>query len=337
MASTTFSLAQINIQGDDANSLYFMPSYDAFSESEMGQLFTIDTTIPVNGQKQTLFVGSMTPPIRLKAGCGSTPSGQLTIGGKMLTVKKNESFIPFCLDDFERSALAQLGSTNIQSLSYDMQQSFLMNIAIKRLMEAEHRQKVNNAFFGDLASTDATMNLCDGLFSVLLPQAIGNGTPNVDAFGGVALSAGDAIAYLNLIIEAQTDELLGVEDTMKWLIISRAVQNALVRDLQTGAIGSAMYSSVIVDGVAVPAFRGIPLKMVATLDTLWTALNGQTNGNLVLLTAKGNLQMGTSGAGARMFEQWYDQKDQTNYVRTTDQFGAGYYSEELMVAGFKKP
>ena len=337
MGTTSYSLVPISVRGQEASALYFMPAYTAFSDSEMGQLFTIDTTIPVNGQKQTLFVGNMNAPMRIKTGCGSNPTGSMSIGGKMLAVKKVESFIPNCLDDFERSALQQLNGKPITSLDYNMQQTLLMSIANKRLMEGEQRQRVNNAFFGSLASTDATMNLCDGLFSVLLPQAIGNGTPNVDAFGGGALGAGDAVEYLNQIIEAQTNELLGVMDTDKWLIVSRAVQNALVRDLQAGAIGSGMYSPVIINGIPVPAFRGIPIKMVATLDSEWKALNGQSNGNLVLLTAKGNLQMGSSGAGAQMFEQWYDQKDQTNYSRTTDQFGFGIYSEELMVAGFKKP
>ena len=319
MGVTQYNLMPISVVGDEASQIFFNPFYEALSASEFGQIFTRDSTIPYGGQKQTLFAGLMTPAMRLKAGCGSSVSGTMTIGGKMLTVRPIEAFISVCKDDMQRSALQQLGSN---SANYDLRNSVLMNIAITRLQQANMKQIIDNALFGSIASLDATMNLTDGLFSVLLPQAIGNGTPNITTFGGAALGAGDAVEYLNKMIEAQTKELRGVPAMNKMLIVSQNVENALIRDLQAGAIGSSTYTTTIVDGVATPMFRGIPLKVIVDLDDQWFDLNAQTNGNLALLTAKGNLQMGDSGSAGETYEQFYDQKDQINLCTSRPNYNA---------------
>jgi len=85
-------------------------------------------------------------------------------------------------------------------------------------------------------------------------------------------------------------------------------------------------------------FDGIQVKVMAEFDTNWLAFSSQANGNLALLVAKGNLQMGTdSTSGLNAIEVWDERKDRKSYIRPEMSWGFNYASEKLMVAGYKRP
>lgn len=241
-----------------------------------------------------------------------------------------------CLNDFERQILNGLRQGGI--VDKDLQGTFIYDFVITRMQQAVLKQLTKNAFFGDTNSVDATMNLTDGFWSVLLQQAANEGMPVVNTYGGAALGAGDGIALMTDVYEAQTNELFGVDAMDKQFLISRAVIQQMERDLTAGAINSGDYTRINVDGVSIPMFKGVPIIVMAEFDSDWQDLTGQANGNLVLLTAKGNLVMGTDGSAPdSQYEQWYERKDEQNFVRTLMSFGFNYASEKLMVAAYKVP
>lgn len=335
MASTDISIVPVNYRGNEANKFFFAPFFQQLTEGELAQVFMLDPTIPWGGSRKMLLGGKMNAPLRLDTGCGGPITAKVAIGERLLSTNPVKGKVGLCKNDFERSVMmALIGKT----INKDLQGTFAFNFALKTLRESMLDQIINNAFFGSTASTDETMNLADGLFSVLLPDAANNGMPVVDSFGGTALGAGDGVEYLRQIVEAQTDELDAIDASQKTLLISRAVYNQLKRDLQDAAVNSGMYSSEIINGTTIEYFDGIKMKKMSKFDSQWQALNGQANGNLAVLVADGVLQMGTDGSSmSNSIETWYSQDDEMNYLRPTFSFGFSYYSELLMVGGYKRP
>ena len=332
---TDITIVPVDYKGNEANRFFFEPFYQMLREGEWASIFQIDTTIPSGGSRKMLLGGTMSAPLRIDTGCGGDITARVAVGERTLNTTAVKGLVGLCKDDFQRSVISALVG---KTIGKDLMGTFIFDFALTTMKQSMQAQLVNNAFFGNRTSTDATMNLTDGLFSVLLPQAKNDGMPNVDSFGGVALGAGDAIEYLTQMINAQTNELDGVDASMKTFLISRAVYQQLKIDIRTGVTNSNLYASEVIEGRTIERFDGIKLKKMSKFDELWYNLNNQQNGNLAILMADGVLQMGTDGQSAsNQIETWYEKKDQMNYIRPSFSFGFNYYSEKLMVGGYKKP
>lgn len=341
MASTGYTdirYAAVDLRGDEANRLLFEAVFQNESWGDFMSDFYIDGTIPAGGSRKMLLIGEMDAPLRLSAGCNDEETATLKSSSRKLNTEIVGGLVGLCLEDYSRSIYNEMKTAGMLGLSGDARGHFIFQALLERFKQAMQKQIVANAYFGDMANGSSTFNLCDGIFSVLLPVAQGEGMPVVSGYGGSALQLGDAIEMLTEMKEAQTVELYGVADSEKWFKVSRAVMDRLTRDLRDGMKGSDLFGSIIIDGIKVPTFDGIPIKVFAEFDKLWKDVKGLDYGNLAILCANNNLQMGTDGSNPdAQLQTFYDARSNKTFARQKTSFGFNYAQAKLMVAAFNIP
>lgn len=142
------------------------------------------------------------------------------------------------------------------------------------------------------------------------------------AVRGTTLKAGAAVAILQAMYEARTDELAEFDATDARFDVTRSIYENYLAYLQTQTGAEAAFST-LVNGVRTLTFNGIPVMKRPDWDKRINSADfGYVMRHRALLSSHKTYVFGTDSTDdMAQVEAWYEKKDQMNYFRT--QYCAG--------------
>lgn len=142
------------------------------------------------------------------------------------------------------------------------------------------------------------------------------------AVRATTLKAGAAVAILQAMYEARTDELAEFDATDARFDVTRSIYENYLAYLQTQTGAEAAFST-LVNGVRTLTFNGIPVMKRPDWDKrIKSADFGYVMPHRALLSSHKTYVFGTDSTDdMAQVEAWYEKKDQMNYFRT--QYCAG--------------
>lgn len=336
MGRTQTGQFPINIQGDVATSLILDP---LFVGGPLSDIFKFMPNIK-NGRAPMLFASALEDILRLRTSEGFTPQGGLSVVQRFITTREVKGETEQGWAVFRDTCLEQLLRTGPDK--GNISGTVILRVILDRIRPATENQLMKTAFFGDESSVDPVRNFANGLFTVLLPQLVtDNLTKRVTSDSGTALASGDAIALLNEMRKATTNELHAFPNAQKVYLVTRKILEALEDDIQAGVFGDAQFKREVLGASTVLTYKGVEVKEITQLDE-WAALYmgdvlpGVTdNFNLVLLTHRENLVIGTNKqSDINFISSWYNIDLEKYRTRNAFEIGFDTVHPSLMVAAW---
>jgi hypothetical protein len=336
MATVEMGQFLVNYSGIKAGEIFLEPTV---LDADLREIFQIIPNIK-NGKQKMLFAGKLDNFLRERKGCGFTPKGDMPIYDRCLTTTDVKGENSQCWDEFKDTIL--LEGLNSGLRKSDLNGTVLGNILMTRAQQGAKRQMELLAFFGQKGTLNVEQNFIDGLWTVFIPQAVGqNVTPRIDSNSGTALGTGDAIDLLDEVWDNATEELDAFDEADKVILIPRSVHNQLRKDLRDGATGSEAFITETMNGRTRLMFNGVEVKKMTRWDGLaasymGTVLPGVTdNFNLVLYTHRRNFALGTNvESDMNRFDTWYERKDDEYCMRIAFEMGVDYVHGSLMSVAY---
>ena len=166
------------------------------------------------------------------------------------------------------------------------------------------------------------MNVLVTVSAAVSGNLTGSVAATTAAVRNTTLKAGAAVAILQALYEARTDELAEFDATESRFDVTRSVYENYLAYLQTQSGAEAAFST-LVNGVRTLTFNGIPVMKRPDWDKRWKSADfGYVQPHFALLSTHKNYVWGTDSTDdIAQVEAWYEKKDQMNYFRT--QYCAG--------------
>ena len=166
------------------------------------------------------------------------------------------------------------------------------------------------------------MNVLVTVSAAVSGNLTGSVAATTAAVRNTTLKAGAAVAILQALYEARTDELAEFDATEARFDVTRSVYENYLAYLQTQSGAEAAFST-LVNGVRTLTFNGIPVMKRPDWDKRWKSADfGYVQPHFALLSTHKNYVWGTDSTDdIAQVEAWYEKKDQMNYFRT--QYCAG--------------
>lgn len=166
------------------------------------------------------------------------------------------------------------------------------------------------------------MNVLVTVSAAVSGNLTGSVAATTAAVRNTTLKAGAAVAILQALYEARTDELAEFDATEARFDVTRSVYENYLAYLQTQSGAEAAFST-LVNGVRTLTFNGIPVMKRPDWDKRWKSADfGYVQPHFALLSTHKNYVWGTDSTDdMAQVEAWYEKKDQMNYFRT--QYCAG--------------
>lgn len=335
MPMTSTGQYAINLRGNEADRIFLEP---VFMDEDVRNIFMVMPNVVYN--KKLLFAGQLDDFLRQKTGCGFKPVGNMPISERCVETTLVAGDTEQCFDEYFDTVLMELWRKGISM--QDITGTALANIWLDRARKGIHRQINKLAFFGNKASGDATANFVDGLWTVYLPQLVGQGlVPRIDSQSGTPLGAGGAIDLLDEVFEKASNELKAFDLPRRRFFVSSNVFEQLTKDLRDGAVGSASYISETENGRTRIRFRGVEVVQMLRWQELaaqyMTGIipNVGDEANLVLYTMPENLVLATDMISAmNEFKFWFDDIEEKNFMKSLFKLGFNYLHPSLMAVAY---
>lgn len=166
------------------------------------------------------------------------------------------------------------------------------------------------------------MNVLVTVSAAVSGNLTGSVAATTAAVRNTTLKAGAAVAILQALYEARTDELAEFDATEARFDVTRSVYENYLAYLQTQSGAEAAFST-LVNGVRTLTFNGVPVMKRPDWDKRWKSADfGYVQPHFALLSTHKNYVWGTDSTDdIAQVEAWYEKKDQMNYFRT--QYCAG--------------
>ena len=166
------------------------------------------------------------------------------------------------------------------------------------------------------------MNVLVTVSTAVSGNLTGSVAATTAAVRNTTLKAGAAVAILQALYEARTDELAEFDATEARFDVTRSVYENYLAYLQTQSGAEAAFST-LVNGVRTLTFNGITVMKRPDWDKRWKSADfGYVQPHFALLSTHKNYVWGTDSTDdIAQVEAWYEKKDQMNYFRT--QYCAG--------------
>lgn len=166
------------------------------------------------------------------------------------------------------------------------------------------------------------MNVLVTVSAAVSGNLTGSVAATTAAVRNTTLKAGAAVAILQALYEARTDELAEFDATEARFDVTRSVYENYLAYLQTQSGAEAAFTT-LVNGVRTLTFNGIPVMKRPDWDKRWKSADfGYVQPHFALLSTHKNYVWGTDSTDdIAQVEAWYEKKDQMNYFRT--QYCAG--------------
>ena len=166
------------------------------------------------------------------------------------------------------------------------------------------------------------MNVLVTVSAAVSGNLTGSVAATTAAVRNTTLKAGAAVAILQALYEARTDELAEFDATEARFDVTRSVYENYLAYLQTQSGAEAAFST-LVNGVRTLTFNGITVMKRPDWDKRWKSADfGYVQPHFALLSTHKNYVWGTDSTDdIAQVEAWYEKKDQMNYFRT--QYCAG--------------
>jgi len=317
----------IALSAKETNTLFYEP---IFMEMYQSDIFKI--MLNVKNTAKFGFIRPLERILQAKTGCGFTPIGSMSVYDREVQVYPFKINVELCVDVFKDTILDNLMNRGLRM--NDLTGTVLLQITLDVLKSAAVKDIYNLVWFGNRASTDTAMNFVDGLWSVHIPQLIANNlVPVFDTNSGVALTAGDGLAYIEGVVK-NSDILLGMlPKASKRIHVTGKIWDQYETDLIALGGGDAGRTQLI-DGSTVLTYKGIPVIPNWSWDEYDENVLGLQNEHRILFTVKENLVIATDILGTETsFLTWYDEKEEMNYIKSVGDLGTNYVHPKLMSIG----
>lgn len=315
----------VSFTGQEANTLFFEPVY---MDADILRTFRVMPNVTT--KKKMGFVRELEKVVRQNSGCGFQPVGSLDIYEREISVDRAKVDLSLCWDEFKDTVFEELLNTGVRI--GDLTGTLLLNILVRQLRTAIQKDIQRLAFFGNRASSNSAYDICDGLFTVILPDfgTAGN-LATVNAGSGTALGAGDAIDLLKAMWAAQPKQLRGLPNNMKAFWVDSSVIDQYRADIENGGGGDAGIQ-LLQDGREMFTFRGIPVYDMLTWNDILTTDFSLTEPHRALLTTPRNLVQATDVVGnENTVKIWYDEKEESVMQKARWKMGFNCVHPSLVV------
>lgn len=333
MATTYLNAPRLTIANDQMDRVFIKPIFvdnPVFSDD-----FMVDTNAIVD--KHVPFGDMVQDVLRQYSNCNIQEVEVGTITERVWKTYSQAFRIPMCADEFQN--LIFQGALKRGVEIDDLRGTQVQDIFMEYAMIAIEKDINNVAYFGKRAANPANitarkaLSVANGFWSVHVPDMQANFSDFRYTSQNTALStAGDAEDLLRSVYDNQSNELVAIPDTDKKFRVSRDVFEAYRRDLEVTQ-GQGGFTQYVENGKPQLSFRGIRVEPYYQWESTLNAIgaNDATNGaNLVLLTTKQNMWIGTDTSDAKSeLEMWYERKDRKNYLDCAFKLGFDYVHESL--------
>jgi hypothetical protein len=328
----TFEAGQfrIGLVGTQAQDMLFKP---VFFDAEIEEIF--DVMVMVNKKQNIGYVGQMEDIMQLANGCGWTPKGALSLFERCIDTEEIKVNLELCYDEFVGTVYKQ--KLKAGSQSSNLEGTIFMQILMTRMAQALRKQMMKLAFYGNKSSVDDAINLTDGLWTVYLPQLVGNNLiPYINSNSGTPLGAGDGIDLLTAVWENSNNVLSAVPESQKVFMVTANVYRQYLQDLQNNGISSAAHLTLLTDGATRLTFNGIEVKpMYDWAQYAAEYLGIPSDANLVLYTERNNLVLGTDIANPiNQAIAWNDMESEKLKVKSKFYLGFNYKHSDLFTVAY---
>ncbi len=332
---TDYTSINADIQGCEASQVLTDP---IFTDDSITNFFRIMPN--VEGKKRIYYLGNFEDPIRKYSGCGWNPTNGAPMKEREISTHMAEIQKEFCADELIQTAAESLLKKGVNKS--DLTNTDLLDAILFQLELAIKRQINGLAFFGDMRIEDVALNICDGLFTVHLPE--------LDALGHLArvvvdqsqdLGPGEADALMAQVYDDQPDALEGINEADKVFMVSKAVYKRLRRDLRELGEDSTLIDEYFRDGIKITRYDGI--EVVQRVN--WTGYYEkyeEAKGNTVnsgfkgvILTTRDNLVMATDReSDLNTLEVGYERKENEFWIKGNFKIGFDYTYGGLISCAF---
>lgn len=185
--------------------------------------------------------------------------------------------------------------------------------------KAIREDMISLMYFGDTSLAQATgdswnVNKFDGIFKQYANYIADGTIPSGQTFNVAdgAISAANSVVHLESLITKQDELMDMLPDNQKAFYLDKQWVDAYEQYLiQTGAT-NGLAVNYVQDGIAVRAYKGIPIFMNPIFKPVLKQITGDANPHLGILTLRGNFVYATDknyGEGPNLneaFKVWYD-------------------------------
>lgn len=190
-------------------------------------------------------------------GCSWTPSGNITLTDKELTVCKFKFNVEVCIQDLETSYMSEMQSQGALNSDFP---STPLEYVTSLLTKAVRQDFERILWSGDTTSLDPTLSLCDGILKIAAAD------PATTIIPAVVLSAANIITELNKVYTAIDDCIMDDNELRLYMpigtkkMLRQAMASAVnqVNNLGLGLVGD----SFDFFGIPIIFTNGIPANTI---------------------------------------------------------------------------
>lgn len=316
-------------QKDGVNTLFFDPVWLSMLTLNKFRVIT-----NVTDKKKLGFVRKLDKILQKAISCGWTPKGSVDVYERTIEVDSVKVNLEMCSDEFESTVIAQNFAKTGNS-KYDLQGTDFLRMVMQLIQDSLPGEYQRLFWFGKKSSTDVTLNMTDGFWSVHATALVNAGlSPYINSASGAPLAPGDGLALLKKMYKAQSIPLKGLSKSEKVFYVTDSVYEAVQDDYELLGGGDAGRTATI-NGVESLAYRGIRIEADANWDETMDVDYSAPDTHLALLTTPNNLIMATNMASdMNKVESWYDRKDELNFLKVNSKFGTNFVHPAFFVIAY---
>lgn len=317
----------VSYNGDHADTFFFEPVY---MDEEITNYYRVMPN--VTSKKKMQFAQKMEKIVRKWSGCGFSPVGGLKVYERSVEVDRQKVNVAQCIDEFLDTVFEEQLNRGLSIKNIDG--TIFRSILIEKVREGIALDTQRLFDFGDKSSADPAYDTMDGLFTVHYPALNAAGLlAYTDTSSGSVLNAGDGIAILQSVYDKQPLQLRGLPDPDKEFQVSGSVFTQYQRDIESGGGGDYGLMSMI-NGIATPTFRGVPIRTKWRWDSIWTEL-GDSNKHVCELSIRDNKVLAVDLISAKNdLRVWYDEDEEQMKIKAHWKAGANYVHHDLISVGY---
>ncbi len=325
---TTVRESSISFTGIEANQIFFEPVFKDIIDLGFFRIMP-----NVVNKKKMAFVGQMEKIVQKKTGCGFKPFGNVAIYDRTIEVDEIKVNVEICNDEFKDTVWQEkLQKGNLQ---FDLGPTEIGSILIQKIQDATMLDYIRLFWFGDKSSNDPLYNITDGMWTVHIPDLVGqNLIPYTNTGSGAALAPGDGENYLREVYDNAPLALKGLPNSEKVFLVSGSIFEQYRDDLENSGGGDAG-RQMLIDGQMELTFRGIRVIPNWNWDKYTSADLNLPDYHQILYTTPNNLVFATDLASSlNSIQVFTDDLEEKTYMKVNGKMGTNFVHPSLMSVGY---
>lgn len=338
MADTITTSLSVTYQGDHLTELFLKPILA--TEDYLRRFRVIPDVV---GKKNIYFRGRAAKIMKKILDCSFTPKGNIAITNKIIQTQDVGVQLKECWNTFKDTVFEKAWlKRGIDK--HDLTGTEVEKLFREFIIEGMQRDIARTTWFAKSTSLSEDWNWFDGWFSCFITNSGDLGKKlNISDYESANVLDPDAtIDVMGALIKGAPSVLwqLGRQN-LRWYMSRGAFHN--YEESLRGTVATDSAFSVLVNGIASPAFNGIPIDVLpewdedlADANNPWVSSMSTTSKNVILLTTPMNLVIGIDGFNVQnnSAKVWYSMDNDDLRARVNMMLGTQCMLLELFAIAY---